>query len=328
MVYPFIKALLNGDAAPSWGQFAYRRGIKIVPSYILSIVLLIAIGYAQFSSPRDMAVSVIAHLLFVHTWFSATYGSINGVLWTLAVEVEFYAVFPLIWFVFKRLPYVMALALIAFSIGFRSYALACCLHTFAPLMIDNLPGYLDTFACGMLAAYLYVRYREQLRGTAAKAAATAVALGGFVWLASLLHGLWLMRAAPDWSTVWQIGNRTLVAAAFVMMALGSLLAFSWWQRTVANPVLLFLAVISYNLYLYHQALARLLLKWHIPPFTGASEHADAKWPVPYTFVAFAATIAWAAFIAFACERPLLRIKLEQWRGLLSRRGREGALPPA
>src|SRR5579864_4400360 len=49
IVYPFVKAAYTGDVMPGWGQFAYRRAIKIVPSYVLSIVVAIAIGYAHFS---------------------------------------------------------------------------------------------------------------------------------------------------------------------------------------------------------------------------------------------------------------------------------------
>lgn len=328
IVYPFVKSLVHGDASPSWPQFAYRRAIKIVPSYVLSIVLLIAAGYAQFSSLQDAVTAIGTHLLFIHTWFSGTYGAINGVLWTLAVEVEFYAIFPLLWLAFRRQPYVTAAAMVTAAFLYREYAVGCCLHTFAPLMIDNLPGYLDTFAFGMLSAYVYVRYREQWRTNGAKLASTLVAFAGFAWLALLLYGLWTIRAQPDWSTVWQIGNRTLVACTFAMMALGSLLAYAWWQKTLANRVLLFLAVISYNLYLYHQALARLLLKWRIPPFSGADEHFDPHWQRAYTVAAFALTIAFAAFITYAFERPLLRVPLEQWRALLSGKRERRALPPA
>src|SRR5438270_10662086 len=89
IVYPFVKALVNNDVPPSWGLFAYRRAMKIVPSYILSIVLVIAVGYAQFANTGEAFEDIVTHLLFIHTWFNSTAGSINGVLWTLAVEVEF-----------------------------------------------------------------------------------------------------------------------------------------------------------------------------------------------------------------------------------------------
>src|SRR5579884_1753272 len=112
IVYPFVKALVHGDVPPTWGHFAYRRAIKIVPSYVLSIVVVIAIGYAHFANAGEALRDIGTHLLFIHTWWGDTYGTINGVLWTLAVEVEFYVVFPLIWLAFKRYPFLTAGAMV------------------------------------------------------------------------------------------------------------------------------------------------------------------------------------------------------------------------
>lgn len=328
IVYPFIKALAAGDVPPAWGSFAFRRALKIVPSYVLSIAVAIAVGYATFASAGEAAKDIATHLLFIHTWFESTAGSINGVLWTLAVEVQFYAVFPLIWLAFKRSPYVTAGVMIAAALAFRSWGASCCLHTHALLMYENLPGFLDTFAFGMLAAHLYVRYREELRTAAFKAAATATALAGFALLAYLLHSLWDVRALPDWPTAWETLHRTVIGVSFFMMGLGSLLAYVWWQRILANPLLLFFAVISYNLYLYHQMIARLLLKWRIPPFSGANEHYDPHWQISYTLIAFAAAIVFSAAVTYAFERPLLRLRPQQIAQLMARiRGRR-ALPPA
>jgi peptidoglycan/LPS O-acetylase OafA/YrhL len=325
IVYPFVKALVHGEPAPTWGHFAYRRAIKIVPSYMLCIIVVVAIGYAHFSSAGEAARDIITHLLFIHTWWSDTAGTINGVLWTLAVEMQFYAVFPIIWWLFSRNAWLTAGAMIVAAFAFRSYAQACCLHTTAGLMLENLPSYLDTFAFGMVSAYLYVTWRERIHAGPQRIAATIVALAGFACLVVLLQNLWAMRAVPDWSTVWQIQNRTLVGASFVAIALGSLLSIRIWQRIVANPVLLFLGVISYNLYLYHQAFARELLAWRIPPYQGADQHADPHWEVTYTIVAFALTIAQAALVTYAFERPLLRIPLERWQQMLSRKRGTGAL---
>jgi peptidoglycan/LPS O-acetylase OafA/YrhL len=192
-------------------------------------------------------------------------------------------------------------------------------------MLENLPSYFDTFAFGMISALLYVRWRERVHSGAQRLTATAAAIAGFAALALLLQNLWAMRLVPDWSTAWEIHNRTLIGASFVPIALGSLLSIRLWQRTIANPVLLFLGVISYNLYLYHQALARELLAWHIPPFRGSDQHADPHWEFTYTVVAFTLTILQAAVVTYAFERPLLRIPLEYWQRRWSHRREMRAL---
>lgn len=325
IVYPFVKAAFHKERAPGWGEFAYRRAIKIVPSYVLSIIVVIAIGYAQFSSPGEALRDIGTHLLFIHTWWPDTYGSINGVLWTLAVEVEFYVCFPLIWMAFSRWPLVTAGAMIVASLAYRSYAQTCCWTTLTGLLIENLPGYLDIFAAGMLAAYAYVRLRERCADRRLQVFSTLAAIAGFAALTLLLQNLWGMRTADQWSTAWAIQNRTLVAGAFLLMGLGSLLALPIWQRAIANPILLFFAAISYNLYLYHQVFARELLTWHIPPYRASDPKLDPHWQVTYTIMAFAVTIAQATLVTYAFERPLLRIPLAFWRRLVARFSRSGAL---
>lgn len=308
IVYPFVKAQHAQRPTPTWSHFYYRRAIKIVPSYLLSIAVLIGIGYAHFASWNEALRAIVTHLLFIHTWWPDTYGAINGVLWTLAVEVEFYAAFPLLWWFFRRNAWLSAGVLVAISLSFRTFAQTCCLHTSAPLLINNLPGYLDVFAFGMLAAYLYVRMQHLAEHRVLQYAATSLAIGAVAIAALDLQHLWTIRLLPDWPTTWEVHHRTLTAAAFCVIALGSLMGLTIWKRALSNPLLLFFGAISYNLYLYHQAVARLLLQWHVPPYRGTNEHFDPHWQVTYTVVAVLVTTAQAAIVTYAFERPLLRAK--------------------
>ena len=316
IVFPFVRAAFENREPPSWAHFAYRRAIKIVPSYLLSIVLAIAIGYAQFASPNEASRAIVTHFLFIHTWWADTYGAINGVLWTLAVEVEFYLIFPLLWWTFKRAPWITAGVMITTSIAYRVWAQ----HAFpnhAPQLTENLPGYLDTFAFGMLSAYAYLRYGGRVTSRSASWLATAVAVGGFSLLLALLQNLWSTRLVDQWAMVWQTYNRTWLGFSFAIIALASLVAAPIWRRIVGNPLLLFFGTISYTLYLYHQIVARELLAHRIPPYAGHDQHHDPHWALQYSLVAFTLTIAQATLFTFAFERPLLR-----WRP----RARSRALP--
>ncbi len=327
IIYPFVRAQFAGRAAPTWRHFAYRRFIKIVPSYVLSIAVAIAIGYAHFASSGQAVRDIVTHLLFIHTWWYGTYGSINGVLWTLAVEAQFYLVFPVLWWFFKRAPWPTGGAMVAFALLWRNYAASCCLHTTGLLWFENFPGYIDVFACGMLSAYAYVCLRGRIAGLAAARTATLVALVGFAFLVALLQNMWAMRTVDQWSTVWQIDNRTWIGVAFFVIATASLLAAPSWQRAIGNPVLIFFATISYNLYLYHQMLARELLSHRIPPYATADPHADHQWQILYTIVAFGVTIAEATLVTYAFERPLLRLQPDRLLAAASRLRPHRALPP-
>lgn len=305
--YPFIRAAAAEAPQPGWRTFAWRRFIKIVPSYVLSIAAVYAIGYAQRQPGASTAPDLATHLLFVHTWFPDRYGTINGVLWTLAVEVEFYCVFPLIWWCFKRRPWITALGMILIAGAWRSGLAICCYSTFFPYYEENLPGYLDIFACGMISAHLFTFYGDRWRSSRWRWSAPIVAAAGTAWLVALLVSLYDYRLADQWSGVWQIDRRPLLGAAFAIVALGFLASPRWWQILLDNPPLRFLAAISYNLYLYHQVVARELLRHRIPEYVG-DPHYDPQWQARYTQIAFTATIAQATLATYAFERPLLRIR--------------------
>ena len=304
--YPFLRARRDGLPSPGWAHFAWRRCIKIVPSYWLSIAVAFAIGYAATqgaSAPvwRD----VLAHLLFVHTWSAGTYGGINGVLWTLAVEVEFYCIFPLIWWCFSRRPVITAAAMVAIAYGWRVAASRCCYTGGFELLVDNLPGFLDIFAFGMLSSWFFVTFGRACARSRWQPGFPLLAIAGFVVLAELLMNLFGFRLADQWSTVWQVDKRTALGAVFAVIAIGSLLSPRWWQVVLANRVLTFLAAISYNLYLYHQMVARELLAWRIPPYV-LDPHDDPRWKLTYTAVAFVSAIGVATLVTYGFERPIMR----------------------
>ena len=307
ITYPFLRALDKGQRLPAWGHFAWRRFIKIVPSYVLSIAVAYATGYAVIerlgAAPWQ---EILSHLLFVHTWWQSTYGSINGVLWTLAVEVEFYCVFPLIWWCFRRRPWITALAMYAIAFAWRAELQHCCYATLFPQWSENLPGYLDIFASGMLSAYIFVRIGHRVRESRWNAVAPFVAIAGIAMAALLLQNFYEFRNADQWQAVWQVKWRGLFAVAFATIAVASLCAPRWWEVLFANPPLRFLAIISYNLYLYHQMTARQLVNLHIPPYVG-NPHANATWQVQYTIAAVVVTIAQAALVTYLFERPLLQL---------------------
>jgi peptidoglycan/LPS O-acetylase OafA/YrhL len=307
IAYPFVRAAMHGQPAPTWTHFYYRRFIKIVPSYLLSIGVAYAIGYVAIETIGAPGwKELLTHLLFIHTWWPDTYGSINGVLWTLAVEVEFYAIFPLVWFCFRRSAPLTALVMIALAVAWRSWQASCCFHTTFPSYSENLPGYLDIFACGMLCAWAFVRSGHIVRASRWRLAMPALAIAGLVLLGNLLWGMFLNRTAPEWETASQIADRALYGVAFTAIAYGFLCAPRAWEVLLSNPPLRFLAIISYNLYLYHQIVARELLRLHVPPYTG-DPHADPQWQVGYTLVAFVAAIVQAALVTYLIERPLLRL---------------------
>jgi peptidoglycan/LPS O-acetylase OafA/YrhL len=320
LLVPYAQAHLAGKPAPTLRRFASRRFFKIVPSYVLAIAALIAIGYQTYPNLAAGAKDVGFHLLFVHNWFASTNGSITGPMWSLAVEIQFYLIFPLLALAFVRRPIITTIALFAIANGWRVWCMLAD-HYYYEQRLAQLPGYIDFFAAGMLAAFAYVAIATRRPQLAHRRwAFTALSIAGFVALWLLMVNCYDHRFDKEWPQLWVVEWRSTVALACLAIGLGSLFAVRGYQRALANPVLLFLAAISYNLYLWHQPLALILVKLHVPPYASADPHGDTRWMLAFGFVAAPVALGVSAALTYGFEQPILR-----WgkrRGDL-RPGREG-----
>ena len=293
IVYPFVQAQFAGRPEPAWAHFAWRRAIKIVPSYALSIVAAYAIGFAAVEHTHSTVLEdLVTHALFIHTWWRATFSSINGVLWTLAIEVQFYAIFPLLWWCLKRRPWATGLGLIAFA-----WALRICAGRFtspgnAALLAMNLPGYIDLFAFGMLSAWSFVHFGGALRDGRARRIMPFVALAGAATFALALIGF--HQGHELWASLPLLKTRDVLGIAFSLLALGALCSPPGFAAALSNPVLRFFAVISYNLYLFNWMIVHELRPLHVSQ-------------AGFTALSFACAIAFATLVTYGFERPLLRI---------------------
>ncbi|HMD02625.1 MAG TPA: acyltransferase [Candidatus Baltobacteraceae bacterium] len=305
LFYPYARTLFDGKPQQTLGQFAWRRGIKILPSYTLSIVILVGFGLAENIAPWDVPWHVFTHMTFIHPLFANTYGSINGVLWSLGIEVQFYVIFPLLCWAAVRSP--LATFLVMFIVA-NAYRQSIVTSTEILRMVNQLPAVLDLFAAGMACAYAFRLIAVKWPAAAERRALwTGVAVLGIVCYLLQLNELFSMRfGMHDYSAMWQIARRSSFAASLLLLTLGSLFAYPLWQRALANPVLLFLSLISYNLYLWHQVIGYWFVAHHIPGFVGLDPRKDPVWQLTLAAITFAAALAIATFLTFAFERPLLR----------------------
>ncbi|GAC1576612.1 MAG: acyltransferase [Candidatus Elarobacter sp.] len=307
LLLPYAQAHVAGTPAPTWRQFYTRRVLKIVPSYVLCIAVLIAIGYQTYASVPFAVQDVAFHLLFVHDWFASTSGSIDGVMWSLGVEIQFYLIFPLLVAGFVRRPLLATLAMFAVANGWRIWTMLSN-HYFYELRLEQLPGFIDFFAAGMACAWLYVAIAIRHPQLAARRwLFSALTVAGFVAFYALLNNCYERRGDHEWPQLWEVQFRSVMALSVIPMALGSLFALRGLQRVLANPLLLFLAAISYNLYLWHQPIARMLVKAHVPPYSTADPHDDRVWMLAFWGVSVPLALVVAAALTFWFEQPILRL---------------------
>jgi peptidoglycan/LPS O-acetylase OafA/YrhL len=294
----------GGTHAPeSTARFAARRFIKIAPSYAIALIATFFFSIEYLSVP-DLWRNLGIHALFIQNAFSDGFGTANSVFWSLAVEVQFYVAFPLVARAFRAYPFATAAAMTAIALAYRYGVAGCCLGV--ETISRAMPAYLDLFAAGMLAAYLVVWIRMRRPGIARHAwaftaGAALCALG--VWEAFVSSdAVQYVALGPQ---RWDLAHRTVLALAFGGLAVTSCFAIRPWRAILANPVLVFLSVVSYNVYLWHTLLMIWLWKHDVPRALTPNPHDDDHWKLPYIALGWSLTLLVATAITYFVERPLL-----------------------
>ena len=306
---------LTGTPAPTLRHFVHRRVLKIVPSYYLAVGLMLCLLPQPGIAPGREWFHLLTHLCFIHNWFFETGGSIAGVLWSLATEVQFYAVFPLLMLALRRSPVVTIAGMVAVAVVWRVICLRILFvadggEALLAWRGEQLPARLDIFAAGMAAAYAHVWARQNAPHrkwfAPGLAGVALLAFAALVWQMQTYYGV--SRAGTPVDVVAMRG-RLLLAATLFVLGFGGSLAPHRFQQAAANPVLSLLSQVSYNLYLWHQPLALWLLSHHLPPTQTPDPHGDPVWQWRFTLLAWAVGIVVAAVLTVGWETPFLRGKL-------------------
>jgi peptidoglycan/LPS O-acetylase OafA/YrhL len=310
LFYPHARHVFEGKPLPSVKEFALRRFLKIVPSYIVAMAIVLLIFPPLGWPPALIAWHVISHLLFVHTWFPDTFASVNIVFWSLGVEVQFYVIFPLLCWLFRRYAILTYAGMTIVALGYRALVLACCLKLPSDLYrLFQMPAYLDLFAAGMLAAYLFVLIRSKI-GTPGKltpifsgislallvAAVPALALGLKAFL------------APGNFVHWTIVTPLYVSWMVFAFTIASLLSGRLLRSVIANRLLTFTATISFNMYLYHLTILSWMFFRHHPRAATADPRLDPHWQWMVTILGIVLSVGVATFFTFVLERPILALE--------------------
>lgn len=330
LTLPYARHYLCEGDAPTLRHYFGRRAAKILPSYWFALLLLLLLRVDSGIPADRLLFHVAAHLLFVHNLFFDTTNSIGGVMWSLATEVQFYFLLPLLLPVFRRAPLPTVAALVVVALAWRAGSFQRnALHPDDVSLVwsdTQLLARLDTFAAGMGAAYLFAAAQGRAWVARAAPAFAALAVAGLAALLGLMQFGYVASRFDMSLTAAYMSLRLPLAVALLALTLGSCLAPPLFARLVANPALVFLSGVSYNLYLWHQVIARALLDRHLPPFRTADPHDDFRWQIAYTALAWGASIAVAAVLTRLVETPFLRGVPSPWRLLRQLRAKPGTLP--
>ncbi len=322
--FPHALRALGADVrVEGLRDFARRRFVKIVPSYALALIATLAVS-AAYLDRKDLAVNALTHALFVQNAFPTGLGKANSVFWSLAIEVQFYLIFPLVARAFRTSPFATAVALCTIAFVYRHAVSTCCLGD--ETIVRELPAYLDLFACGMFAAYCvaYVRVRRLRVPAAVFTLGAALCAYGAFRLMQSADTVQYVALGPQ---RWDLIGRTFVAIAAGGLIACSCLALRAWRVVLANPFFVFCGVVSYNVYLWHTLLMIWMWQHGVPRAATPNPHDDPHWKTVYIASGWAITFAVSTAVTYFIERPLLGTIKPQTFAFRWSRLRAAAGPP-
>jgi peptidoglycan/LPS O-acetylase OafA/YrhL len=254
-------------------RFYARRILRIWPVYLLILFLAFCIiplwrwssGGLALNIPKE-PIGIWAYLLFIQNLFGGLLflSPLLGVTWSLAIEEQFYLVWPVVMrFASRRVALPCLLAGFLAAPFIRIWAIHRGISQVA-IYYHPLTHY-DGLICGAFVA-LWLRSAMPMRKT--------LLLAG---IALLLSGLTLDVAIQPLS-VLEFTAVALFSTGLLLVALVSENAGRLLHRIFfMNKTLAFFGFISYGLYLYHFSILRFAMsdrlaakfdRWHHPSLTG------------------------------------------------------------
>ena len=181
----FLPVVRHGGRFGSLRAYARRRAARIFPAYFVALVIQAALAPwlagvpSPFLGPGGLA-TFATHLLFLQHetprwvlhalgWSGPVMGfGVNGALWSLSVEVLFYAALPFVAGGFFRHPGRGLALAVAGGAAWRALAwnapslavatgAATAVGGVVPRLVEQIPGFAGQFACGMAAAWLFAQ---------------------------------------------------------------------------------------------------------------------------------------------------------------------------
>jgi peptidoglycan/LPS O-acetylase OafA/YrhL len=198
LALPFAEWQGGLRPRPDTGRYLFRRVARVFPAYYVQLVLLMGLAWYFPGLPGIGDWSAFGrHLLMLFTPPPLGTTPMNPVWWTLPIEFSFYLALPFLAILLRYerwwwLPLTMLLSMWAWR-----HAVVIWLAD-APIPARvvasyQLPGSLDTFGLGMLAALLYVQRARLPAWVFRPAANNGLAVAGLLLIVMAVYWLFGSR---------------------------------------------------------------------------------------------------------------------------------------
>jgi peptidoglycan/LPS O-acetylase OafA/YrhL len=293
------------DSTHALRNFYARRVLRIVPVYVVFLLFSLWVAAAIGTSSADEAAQLhqtqlwywsysLNILIALRTWSAITFPT--GHLWSLAVEEQFYLLWPLA--VLLMSPVALRRTALACIVGAELCRLGFVLAGFeGQVNFVLLPTRMDTLAAG---AFLACAYRDPALWARVLRARQSLSLLALVLiLATILY----RNTIDNQESFEQLVFFPAVVALGVVIVSSAAAGNAW----LSSRTLGFIAKISYGMYVWHLVVMRLILtKVSVPETTSPQ-----AWWIFYAVMA-GGTICGTLVVAWlswhVIERPFLGLK--------------------
>ncbi len=314
---PYCQALLGNRPPIRTGEFFRRRLLRVLPAYYVQLIILLLLWLILAGRLPVPVTDILAHGFMLHNIFPGQGEMINGVYWTLPIEFDFYLVLPLIALLLapKKWPWLVAgslLLVLLYRYGMFHEYLQDARIPEKVRVLNQLPGRLDQFVSGMLAAYVYSLVRESGLARSGiyrwRNLLFTLSFISIIGLSYFIHYIQPMDAQnlpgqTFWAGHWSLFSwHTLFGMALGAMILSLALGIRGVNWLLANRGMLYLGVISYSVYLWHLPIIKLLASMSLSEIVP-----DAPF-LNLVLWALLPVMAVSSLSYFAVERPFLKLR--------------------
>jgi peptidoglycan/LPS O-acetylase OafA/YrhL len=285
LFWPFVKeGFGHAGGRVDLRAYARNRALRILPLYY-AVVVVMMVAQEHGGTPGKW----LAFLIFSENFSRSTLRQVDGVLWSLVIELQFYLLLPLLAALLLRLSRrsLRRAALLLAIVGAAGLAFRLAVVNFSsapdPRLQYSLPSTFMFFTAGMLLAMLRLGLeRRRLRWAPG---------ADVLLLASVpLWGLSFYRYA--WTPLCALAAALMVGACVLPLRPGPLV------RALGARWLAAIGVASYSLYL-----------WHFPIVTHLSKSGTLGGRVGLSYLTLVPlTLAVACASYMAIEAPFLRLR--------------------
>ena len=296
--------LLDDRAKPRAIRVFYiRRFLRIFPLYYALLLVYFVVLPPFFPALRRPASETVWYWLYLSNWSWLVYGDMPGLghVWSLAVEEQFYLVWP--WVAVRTRPKTLAWICIALVVG--SLVARSALHRlgFSDLLLYSATvSRADALAMGALVA---LALRSPVWGPRLARALRPLGVFSVVALVALMaltHGM--NRNNPLIQT-WGYSLIALGSAVLVAVAARPDVGAPRW---LDSKVLRFFGKYSYGIYVADQPVKVALYYFFRPRLEPMVEARPIVTDLAFIGAVGVLTVAVALVSWFVLEKPLLRLK--------------------